>query len=209
MPTTPGLPDDGRLFNVSAEAGLLAGLLPDPLALVEPAPVTDRHVAGDLLPARDRVLSELPHHAIAHFACHGTHDPADPDGGRLLLHDHRDRPLTVADLARVKLEHAELAYLSACATALNTNAVILDEAIHLTSAFQLAGFPHVVGTLWNVDDETALDLARDFYTALKDERTGTFDTTRAARALHDAVRRQRDLYPGTPSLWAAHLHAGA
>jgi hypothetical protein len=38
---------------------------------------------------------------------------------------------------------------------------------------------------------------------------GTLDTARTAHALHDAVRAVRDTYPRTPSLWAAHLHAGA
>jgi CHAT domain-containing protein len=33
----------------------------------------------------------------------------------------------------------------------------IDESIYLTSAFQLAGFRHVIGTLWHVDDEICVD----------------------------------------------------
>ncbi|MEU3643267.1 CHAT domain-containing protein [Lentzea sp. NPDC034063] len=195
MPTTPGLPRDGRLRHVSDEAHLVNDLLPEPLLLVE----------GEDTPTTSRVLTELASRAVAHFACHGTHDATDPSQSRLLLHDHLTTPLTVASLATISLDHARLAYLSACETALNTSGHLLDEAIHLTSAFQLAGFPHVIGTLWALDDEIAVEIAEDFYRGLPADRP----TSRAAFALHDAVRRQRDRYPATPSLWAGHIHAGA
>jgi CHAT domain-containing protein len=106
------------------------------------------------------------------------------------------------------LDQARLAYLSACSTALTTDPGLLDEAIHLTSAFQLAGFPHVIGTLWAINDALALTIGEDFYTALAG-RDSALDTDQAARALHDAIRSARDRYPAAPSLWAAHIHAGA
>jgi CHAT domain-containing protein len=56
----------------------------------------------------------------------------------------------VASLADVQPHRAQLAFLSACQTARNPARDLLDEAIHLASAFQLAGYPHVVGTLWSV-----------------------------------------------------------
>ncbi|MFD0634299.1 CHAT domain-containing protein [Catenulispora yoronensis] len=197
MPTTPGLPGDGRLAHVPGEVAALRRRLPNPLVL------------NDSIATRPYVLNQLPLHAIAHFACHGSHDPADPSQSRLILHDHREAPLTVASLAPVNLDHARLAYLSACDTALSTAAGLLDEAIHLTSAFQLAGYAHVVGTLWAIDDEIAVEIAEDFYTGIHNESTGEFDFASAAHALHRAIRVQRDRYPRTPSLWAAHLHAGA
>ena len=116
--------------------------------------------------------------------------------------------MTVASLAPVNLSHAQLAYLSACDTALTRDTTLADEAIHLTTAFQLAGFPHVIGTLWAILDATAVDIAGAFYTALR-ASAGTLDTSRAACALHDAVRTKRDQFPRHPSLWAAYLHVGA
>jgi CHAT domain-containing protein len=107
----------------------------------------------------------------------------------------------VASLAPVNLSQAELAYLSACETALTSTTDLLDEAIHLTSAFQLAGFPNVIGTLWEVDDGIAVRIADAFYTSL--------DIGAAAYSLHQAVRAERDRLFRTPSLWAAYLHAGA
>jgi CHAT domain len=100
----------------------------------------------------EAVLAELGRCAIAHFACHGYSDPADPSHSRLLLHGSAE-PLTVAGLAPVNLSHADLAYLSACQTAINSAARLIDEAIHLSAAFQLAGFRQVIGTPWEVEDE--------------------------------------------------------
>ncbi|XVV00389.1 CHAT domain-containing protein [Actinosynnema sp. CA-248983] len=203
MPTTPGLPGDGPLPHVLREAEALRTLLPDPVTLVEPAPGT---TAPDTPTAR-RVLDELPQHAIAHFACHGTHDTTDPAASTLLLHDHAESPLTVAHLAPIDLHRAQLAYLSACNTALNKADRFLNEAIHLAAAFHLAGFPHVVGTLWSVDDEIAVEFATRFYRALGTP-TG-LDVERSAHALHTAVRAHRDAHTATPYLWASHLHWGA
>jgi len=220
MPTTPGAEP---LPNAEAEAELLRALLPEALVLVEPG--------------RDEVLAALSGRAIAHFACHGVSDAFDPSRSGLLLHDHETAALTVAALAAADLAAADLAYLSACATAnmnvvtlgtvelapetrdalpdlaasitrINRNTRLVDEAIHLTSAFQLAGFRHVVGTLWEISDAVSVEVTDAFYTALRTE-SGDLATGRSAEALHDAVRALRDRLPRTPSLWAAYLHAGA
>ncbi|MFB7477089.1 CHAT domain-containing protein [Kitasatospora sp. NPDC056184] len=216
MPTTPGLPGHGRLHYVGKEVAMLLGRLPDPVLLQEPEPGGGRAVPASALPTRDHVLAQLPHCAIAHFACHGYSDAADPSRSLLLLHDYARAPLTVASLASVALDEARLAFLSACRTAAIDNSELLDEAIHLTSAFQLAGFPHVIGTLWEINDQVAVTVASLFYTGLGADHAPP-DPDRAARALHQAVRRVRDghglpaplNFNGAPRLWAAHLHAGA
>ncbi|MFI8192089.1 CHAT domain-containing protein [Streptomyces sp. NPDC085946] len=217
MPTTPGLPDRGRLPHVGAEVATLHRHLPDPVVLLEPDSVDGgSHGLPDRTPTKDNVLGHLPDCSIVHFACHGASDPTDPSKSLLLLHDHAGDPLTVASLAPVRLDRAQLAYLSACRTAAVDAAGLTDEAIHLTSAFQLAGFPHVVGTLWEIDDGIAVTVADSFYAHLRTP-DGTIDTGRAARALHQAVRGVRDGHdlPGQvdrtriPFLWAAYLHAGA
>ncbi|MBB5960708.1 hypothetical protein FHS29_007336 [Saccharothrix tamanrassetensis] len=43
---------------------------------------------------------------------------------------------------------------------------LLDEAIHLLAAFQLAGYPHVAGTLWEINDPIAADIAEAIYAHL-------------------------------------------
>ncbi|MFI8261197.1 CHAT domain-containing protein [Streptomyces sp. NPDC085665] len=215
MPTTPGLPGEGRLRFVDAEADMLETRFPDRVLLREQG--RDRDPAEeDTAPTKANVLAHLPHCAIAHFACHGTSDPADPSQSGLLLHDHAHAPLTVRSLAPVALDHARLAYLSACRTAAIDTVNLPDAVVHLTSAFQLAGFPHAIGTLWEIDDRIAVRIARAFYDGLRTD-SGAVDPDRSARALHAAVRQVRDghdLPPGhdrgrAPLLWAAHLHTGA
>jgi CHAT domain-containing protein len=74
-------------------------------------------------------------------------------------------PLTVSSLLGTNLrQHAPfLAYLSACGTGQVGDAKYFDENIHLISGFQLAGFRHVIGTLWTVEDERCLDISRTTY----------------------------------------------
>lgn len=88
--------------------------------------------------------------------------------------------------------------------------VMDDEAIHLAAAFQLTGFPHVIATLWEIYDPIAVTVADLFYSHLRPhEDSPVLDTTRAAQALHHAVRTVRDQHRNLPSLWAAYVHAGA
>jgi hypothetical protein len=180
---TPGA---APLHGVTAEIDHLAALMPAAVVL------------RDERATRDRVLAGLRRATLAHFACHGVSVPGRPSSSRLLVHDHAERPLTVLDIARLHPERAQLAYLSACSTA-QASARLTDEAIHITSAFQLAGFPHVIGTLWTVDDLAAADLTRRVYDGL---------ARSPAPALHAAVRAARDRDPDRPELWAAHVHAG-
>ncbi|MFE3160830.1 CHAT domain-containing protein [Streptomyces sp. NPDC059221] len=215
MPTTPGVPGLGRLPYTATEAVMLRRHLPGAVLLHEPDPEEPYAPTTDL-PTKAAVLRNLSDCRIAHFACHCANNPTDPSRSLLLLHDHATDPFTVAALAPVRLHHAQLAYLSACRTSAVQNIELLDESIHLTSAFQLAGFPHVVGTLWEIKDQTAAAVADAFYTHLR-TYTGVLDTERSAWALHQAVRDLRDGHdlPGTldrtgvPFLWAAYLHAGA
>ncbi|MFE3188016.1 tetratricopeptide repeat protein [Nocardia sp. NPDC059240] len=202
MPTTPDGP--ASLHGVSDEVFKVAGHLPDSIVLTEPDPTVP--TVTDRLPTKANVLNLLPDCAIAHFACHGTIDAADPSRSQLILHDHASDPLTVAALASIHLDRAQLAYLSACETALAINRRLLDEAITLAAAFQLAGYPNVIGTLWATNDRVSVQIADSFYTALTANDNAV---CHPARALHDAIRDIRDEYHGRPSFWAAHLHVGA
>lgn len=67
------------------------------------------------------------------------------------------RPARTYRAAPRHLGGGHLAFLSACTTAVGS-AGLPDEAIHLTSAFQLAGYAHVIGTLWPAADAASADL---------------------------------------------------
>jgi hypothetical protein len=177
-------------------------LMPSPC----PEGIDPALVAGE--PSRDRVLDALNDCAIAHFLCHGVTDPVDPSRSRLLLSaGHRDDQLTVSELARVRLGSARLAYLSACSTARNEVTKLADESIHLAAALHLAGFPHVVGTLWEVDAPVATAVGREFYRRLAADREFP-DVNRTATVLHDITRDLRADDPEAPFAWAAYLHVG-
>ncbi|WP_405929797.1 CHAT domain-containing protein [Streptomyces griseus] len=190
MPHTPDAPD---LPGAAAEAGHLAALVADATVLV----------GADA--TRDAVLDALSDGGWAHFACHGYSDPENPSDSHLVLHDHDRAPFRVLDLSRLRLRNAEFAFLSACDTA-RTTARLSDEAIHPLAAFQIAGFSQVVGTLWRVDDAVAPAFSRQVYGELTAGRSGVLC---ASAAVHRAVRLLRTTYPNLPSVWAAHVHAGA
>ncbi|MET0131979.1 MAG: CHAT domain-containing tetratricopeptide repeat protein [Kibdelosporangium sp.] len=194
MPTTPGMAEP--LPHVSAEATEVCRRVPGSTLLSN---VPGTGFSG--LATKSNVLFHLDSCAISHFACHAS-SHADPSQSGLLLDDHQSDPLTVSSLAPSGAGLAQLAYLSACQTAFTPAIELVDEAIHLPSAFQLAGYAHVVGTLWPVNDAVASFVAADFY-------AGLGDTSDSARALHHAVRGVRDDIPDVPSLWGAYLHTGA
>lgn len=142
-----------------------------------------------------------------HFACHAESSADEASAARLLLADHEDHPLTVREIASLRIPQAELAYLSACDTARGP-VKLADEAVHITGAFHMAGYAHVIGTLWSVDDDLAAEVARDIYASLTAHTPSRPDATPAALALHQAVHKIRDRHPGLPAVWAAHVHVG-
>ena len=142
--------------------------------------------------------SDLPRHRVAHFACHGHSDPHQPSASGLALYDQL---LSVLDVSRLRLTGSELAYLSACDTVAGGD--LPDESIHLGAALNLAGYSHVVATLWPLYDATAAQASHGFYESLT--ATGAFLTDHAADALHAAVTELRDAgnamlpLPGRPT----------
>lgn len=168
------------------------------LALADYAP--DGRVLPDSRATTAEVLTGLGESTWAHFACHAVVDPASPSTGGLHLHDGQ---LSVGAINRLRLDRAELAYLSACSTA-RTGLRHSDEAVHLASAFHLAGYRHVIGSLWPIGDVAASRAAKAFYGAVSPTcASGDF-----ASALHGVVRSLRDEHPDWPELWASLIHSG-
>lgn len=82
----------------------------------------------------------------------------------------------------------------------------------MAAATQLAGFRHVIATLWSIADSAAPQVARDVYNTLSDPVTSDPVTSShavsgSARALHEALRELRAAgYP--PAQWAPFIHIG-
>ena len=176
--------------------------VPAELQVVRDAFGPQTTILEDAAATRPAVLASLPVHERVHFACHGDQNPADPSASRLALFD---TDLTLLDVVRTGTIHAEFAMLSACRTA-QGEAALADESIHLGAAFQLAGYRHVIGTLWNLRDTAAPEVARGIYAKLANPQAGQDD---AATALHDAVLHLKQL-PGFrgPIAWAPYIHFG-
>lgn len=181
--------------------------------------IPDRIVRRSLRnPVKADVLHHLSDSSIVHFACHGYSHYSDPSQSFLLLHDWQSNPLSVADIAALKFDHAQFVYISACYATDNRAENLLDEAIHITGACQIAGFPSVIGTIWQISDKYSADVAVGVYRTMA-EGGVTLDVERAAEGLHHAVRELREetrKVPGfskpsedDPLLWAAYIHVGA
>lgn len=146
------------------------------------------HVQPEL--DKEHVLTHLRNCSVFHFAGHGYTDPDDPLKSYLCLDDWEHDPLTVADLLDLNLyQHPPfLAYLSACGTGQMRVAKYLDESIHLASSCQQAGFRHVIGTLWDVDDEFCVEMATMTYEEMK---RGQLTDESVCLGLHKACRELR------------------
>ncbi|KAK6708359.1 hypothetical protein SNK04_009323 [Fusarium graminearum] len=139
---------------------------------------------------KNDVLSALRSCSIFHFAGYGGTNSLNPLDSRLLLSDWKADPLSTENTLDINLDREMpfLVYLSACGTSRIRTAGFVDEAIHMTSAFQLAGFQHVLGTLWDVSDRTCVDMARVTYEGLL---KGGMSNESVSRSLHDATRELR------------------
>ncbi|MFJ6782518.1 CHAT domain-containing protein [Streptomyces yangpuensis] len=175
-------------------------------AVTVPAPLFDGPQAlrlPETEAAADAVLAALPGRAVVHFACHGTSDASNPVTSA--LHLAGDDWLPFVSVARTDLGAARLAFLAACETALSGDR-FADEALNMASAFQLAGFPQVIGTLWKVYGNATDSVARTVYAEIAGGAS-------PALALHRAVLDLRAAQADSgadlgPLAWAPFLHLG-
>lgn len=184
-------PDQSSKPKVAAFIGAQHGLLL-PYVGLEKRMVTGIYEKMNLqvlqpAPHRLDVLSVLNQCDIFHFAGHGKADSYDPSRSALQL---SDEPLTVDSLYKINHRHRKpfLAYLSACGTGQNNNTELIDEGVHLIAACQLAGFQNVIGTLWQVDDQSSVDVAVDTYDWM---RKHDMNQERLSEGLHHACRSLR------------------
>ncbi|KAG1720342.1 CHAT domain-containing protein [Suillus lakei] len=131
-------------------------------------------------------LDALSHNQWLHLACHGMPNRTQPFESSFAM---RDGPLMIKDIIRSNWQNLEFAFLSACHTTVG-HEESHDESIHLAAAMQFSGFRSVIGSMWSVDDEVARLVVSTFYRHLVDD-SGRLDCTRAAVALHKAVKKLR------------------
>ena len=174
-----------------------------------------------------QVMSELPLANFVHFACHGYSNPKDINESHLILytdpvtesqsedksHSEDSGKLSVREIQTLKSPAARMAYLSACSGAESKSTRLADETIHLASAFQLAGFEHVIGTMWPTKDAACQKVAEEFYKNLfegdRPDATGSGARVVPYLALHNAVQKLREENKEKPLIWAPFVHYGS
>ncbi|MFL4908780.1 CHAT domain-containing protein [Streptomyces sp. MMS24-I2-30] len=181
---TPQAPGAAPLRHAAADAQALAGLFPRTTVLTGESAT------------KQAVLRELAGHTWAHFACHTRADFLGITANELVL---QDGALALPDISTLDLD-AELAFLASCGSAAGSYH-LADEAHHVASSFQLAGFTHVIATLWEVADGDATEFTTAVYGHLA-------DGVPPAEALYRVTRDLRERYPRSPWLWAPYVHLG-
>jgi CHAT domain-containing protein len=187
-----GNPDrrDSRydLPGAEAEARAIAGEVPDARLLLR-----EQATIGNVLAAAHSV-------AALHIAGHGDYNEKSPLQSRLLLTpsggDSGD--LSVADLYGVRLSARQIV-LSACDAALGQGANG-DEIIGLVRGFLFAGGDSVIGSLWDIEDQSTALLMEEFY-RLRQHGAST------ASALQGAQQATRAKFPH-PYFWSAFVLDG-
>jgi CHAT domain-containing protein len=132
----PNAPGMAELETADDEIRTVAGLL------MSVAPPAINDVGAGTLSVQE-VADRLPDAHILHLACHGQ-QMANPLESHFAL---RDGPLAIADLMKLKLPHATLAFLSACETA-KADQKQPDQAVHLAASLLFCGFRSVIATMW-------------------------------------------------------------
>lgn len=119
---------------------------------------------------RERVLAELERCRFIHIATHGAMVPNAAAFQTLYLAPSADSDgrLYAHEILRLQLDHVELVTLSACETALGRFDAD-DNLRGLAANLFLAGVQAIIGTLWEVETNSAAHFFESLYAELQNE----------------------------------------
>ncbi|KZV67445.1 hypothetical protein PENSPDRAFT_583940, partial [Peniophora sp. CONT] len=197
QPSTPGhmpLPgtvhEGNRLQNILSTSEIMSNWLNDETATVH------------------EVRAVIKQYSWIHLACHGSQNRADVTQSAFHLFDGS---LTLADLMGTAADDAELAFLSACETAVGDEE-IPEESAHLAAGMLAVGFKGVIATMWSIQDADAPIVVEAYYKellALRGSGTLGKGETGAAYALHEATRVLRERVGEDRFMrWVPFVHFG-
>lgn len=146
----PSLP---RLPGAAREADKIAALYPRAIQL-----------NGEEASLR-RVQESLGSAEVFHLAAHVILDRFDPLNS-IVATAALDPPLRTADLDREKLGHLRLVFLSGCDSGPGFPDGDREGLAGLARTIHAAGVPHIVATLWSVNDRAAARLGPIFHARL-------------------------------------------
>jgi CHAT domain-containing protein len=143
---------------------------------------------------------------VLHLATHSYWNRLNPllSGLELEAGSGEDGRLEVHEILDLQLR-ADLVTLSACETALGSSYFgglpVGDDFVGLTRAFMDAGGKTVLASLWEVDDQSTLDLMKSFYNNL-----GKQSPAASLAAAQRSMLKKKDL--ADPYQWAAFVLVG-
>jgi len=189
-------PQSNRLRFTVAEARSVAEAFPESHRVLTGARATEysfKELAG--------------RYQVLHLATHSYWNRFNPllSGLELEAGSGEDGHLEVHEILDLRLR-ADLVTLSGCETALGSgyfgNLPVGDDFVGLTRAFMEAGGETVLASLWEVDDQSTLDLMANFY-----DKLGARSPAAALAAAQRTMLTDNSL--DHPYQWAAFVVVGA
>jgi CHAT domain-containing protein len=157
---------------------------------------------------REKLLSlKTDDYKILHFATHGLTDEQRPELSGIVLSrfDEQGQKLNeffrIQDIYGLNL-NADLVVLSACATGVGKQ-LKGEGLMSLNNAFLQTGSKSVLASLWKVEDGATLELMKNFYGALADERLTPSEALRRAQ-----IKLRENPHYKSPFYWAAFTVQG-
>lgn len=154
-----------ELLGMAPFAGTLGqGLIRDSLLRSLPASASEvTQIGGDVYVAdqatKRQFLEKYRSHGVIHLATHAQVNDAEPMASFIAFYpDSTEYRLYSSELYDLSLEHTVLVVLSACETG-RGKFHRGEGMLSLGRAFQYAGCPSVISTLWNAHDQSSAYLA--------------------------------------------------
>ena len=179
------------------------GEQPLPAATQEAAAVAAIYESSTLLTGeqatRARFITAAQNSGMIHYAGHAEDTAAEAFG---VIHLAADRPKRSGDLdataiAALRLRSAPLVVLAACGT-IRGDTEHVEGMPSIARAFLAAGASSVVGTLWDIDDDTAAVLFRRMHVELHNGA----NPSSALRTAQVALAHDSDIRLSNPASWA-------
>jgi len=140
------------------------------------------------------VLKQVVQYDLIHFADHKVSNYVNSFNSSLILQEGKEaekkmNKLTVQQILKINLKRVRIVYLLACSTVEHWVAEMIDEVIHLVSEFQMAGFSHVIASMWSMDDEVCMKMAEKVYEWLKNGYAVQANNEAVVVAVHNLIMK--------------------
>ncbi len=156
---------------------------------------------------KSRFMETAPSYDILHLAMHTLINDSMPMYSKLVFsqsaaNEENDVFLNTSEIYKMNLR-ASMVTLSAC----NTGRGVLKKGegiMSLARGFVFAGVPSVVMTLWEVQDETGLEIMQMYYKYLSDG----YKKDKAMQMAKIEVLNSSNMIKSHPNYWSAYIITG-